>query len=94
LTVARRVLVRRTLEAITCIDSHEHGLSKRQVFTAAADRLFDVRRGLYPWRNDHLLRPRHVVTTKLEKEFTAIAEGRPGGGIAIKLPFDPSAGVG
>src|SRR5258708_7917051 len=50
--------------------------------------------GLYPWRNDHLLRPRQVVTTRLEKEFTAIAEGRPGGGIAIKLPFDPSAAWG
>jgi len=34
------------------------------------------------------------VTTRLEKEFTAIAEGRPGGGIAIKLPFDPSAAWG
>ena len=31
------------------------------------------------------------MTTSLEKEFTATAEGRPGGGIAIKLPFDPSA---
>ena len=31
------------------------------------------------------------MTTSLEKEFTATAEGRPGGGIAIRLPFDPSA---
>jgi bacteriocin resistance YdeI/OmpD-like protein/uncharacterized protein DUF1905 len=34
------------------------------------------------------------VTTSLEKKFTAIAEGRPGGGISIKLPFDPSAAWG
>jgi len=27
-------------------------------------------------------------------EFTAVAEGRPGGGIAIKLPFDPSVAWG
>src|ERR1700730_17545025 len=27
-------------------------------------------------------------------EFTAIAEGRPGGGIAIKFPFDPSIAWG
>ncbi|MCA1646091.1 MAG: YdeI/OmpD-associated family protein [Chloroflexi bacterium] len=27
----------------------------------------------------------------IEQEFTASAEGRLGGGIAIKLPFDPSA---
>ena len=27
----------------------------------------------------------------IEQEFTASADGRPGGGIAIKLPFDPSA---
>ena len=32
--------------------------------------------------------------TSLEKEFTAIAEGRPGSGIAINLPFDPSAAWG
>lgn len=31
------------------------------------------------------------VTTSEEKEFTATAERRPGGGIAIKLPFEPSA---
>jgi hypothetical protein len=30
----------------------------------------------------------------IQKEFTAIAESRPGGGIAIKLPFDPSAAWG
>jgi hypothetical protein len=34
------------------------------------------------------------VTTSVQKEFTAIAEGRPGGGIAIRLPFDPSAAWG
>jgi hypothetical protein len=34
------------------------------------------------------------VTTSLLKEFTARAEGRPGGGIAIKLPFDPAAAWG
>jgi hypothetical protein len=28
------------------------------------------------------------------EEFTALAEGRPGGGIAVKLPFDPSAAWG
>ena len=36
----------------------------------------------------------HRVTTSLEKAFTAIAEGRPGGGISIKLPFDPAAAWG
>ena len=34
------------------------------------------------------------MTTSLEKAFTAIAEGRPGGGISIKLPFDPAAAWG
>jgi len=31
------------------------------------------------------------VTTSQAREFSAIAEGRPGGGLAIRLPFDPSA---
>ena len=31
------------------------------------------------------------MTAYLQKEFTAIVESRPGGGIAIKLPFDPSS---
>jgi hypothetical protein len=34
------------------------------------------------------------VTTDLDREFTAVVEGRPGGGVAIKLPFDPSAAWG
>lgn len=34
------------------------------------------------------------MTTTVEKEFTATAVGRPGGGIAIHLPFDPSAAWG
>ena len=32
-----------------------------------------------------------AVTGSLQKEFTAVAERRPGGGISIKLPFDPAA---
>jgi hypothetical protein len=34
------------------------------------------------------------VMPSLEKEFTATAEGRPGGGIAIRVPFDPAAAWG
>jgi len=34
------------------------------------------------------------VTTSQAKEFSAIAEGRPGGGLAITLPFDPSVAWG
>src|SRR5207237_3941797 len=40
--------------------------------------------------NDQLRRFARV-TAYLQKEFTAIVESRPGGGIAIKLPFDPSS---
>src|SRR5689334_18658484 len=32
--------------------------------------------------------------TSVEQQFSAIAEPRPGGGIAIALPFDPSAAWG
>ncbi len=34
------------------------------------------------------------MTTSQAKEFSAIAEGRPGGGLAITLPFDPSVAWG
>jgi len=35
-----------------------------------------------------------IVTTGLEKEIHRSAEGRPGGGIAVKLPFGLSAAWG
>src|SRR5207237_10695561 len=44
--------------------------------------------------DESIARGNRDVTTSLEKAFTAIAEGRPGGGISIKLPFDPAAAWG